>query len=133
MQAEGLPVLPDLVAYSNHLRHDRAGAMRQIIEQSETFIAVIGSNVLSAAGALDTLREFNLRVPEDVAVFGFDDGIESREEIPPLTTIHAPIFELGQAAFQLTLNILAGKSPPRAARLRGIIVCIPATLTFKSG
>jgi DNA-binding LacI/PurR family transcriptional regulator len=58
--------------------------------------AVFVASDLMADGALRTLRRAGRRVPDDVAVIGFDDVEMARYTEPPLTTIRQPIVELGR-------------------------------------
>jgi LacI family transcriptional regulator len=57
-----------------------------------------------AIGAMITLRQAGLRVPEDVSVIGFDNILQASTMIPPLTTIEQPINALGQATARLLLD-----------------------------
>jgi len=61
-----------------------------------------------AAGALQTLRRAGRRVPEDVAVVGFDDAPMAAYTTPALTTVRQPVEDLGATAVELILAGLAG-------------------------
>ena len=56
-----------------------------------------------AAGALVVLRESGRRVPDDVAVVGFDDSAVARQTDPPLTTVHQPVEEMGRQMARLLI------------------------------
>lgn len=63
----------------------------------------------SATGVIAALRQAGLRVPEDIAIVGFDDVPLSRHLTPPLTTVRAPIETVGyEAARQLISLIRTG-------------------------
>ena len=62
-----------------------------------------------AVGALRALREAGRRVPEDVAVVGFDDSADGPAHRPPLTTVHQPIEEMGRQMARLLLARIAGE------------------------
>jgi LacI family transcriptional regulator len=64
-----------------------------------------------AAGALLALREFGLRVPQDVSLTGFDDNFHARHLSPPLTTVRQPIGEAGTQAVELLLDALSSPVP----------------------
>lgn len=65
-----------------------------------------------AAGALAALREQGLRVPDDVAIVGFDDRPLAKHQHPPLTTIALPLVEMGRRAGRAILNAIdEGPSP----------------------
>ena len=62
--------------------------------------AIFAANDMMAIGVIHALHEHDLRVPEDVAVVGFDNFLGSEFLIPPLTTVSQPFAELGRAALQ---------------------------------
>jgi LacI family transcriptional regulator len=72
---------------------------------------------MMAIGALKALREAGLRVPEDVALVGFDDVSMASAVVPALTTVRQPIERLGSMAVDLLLDLIAnspnGQSPVR--------------------
>jgi LacI family transcriptional regulator len=70
--------------------------------------AVFASSDMMAVGALDALQEGGWRVPEDVAVVGFDDLPIARDTNPPLTTIRQPIQQKGWQATRLLIDLLEG-------------------------
>jgi LacI family transcriptional regulator len=51
-----------------------------------------------ALHVMETLRLKNIRVPQDISVFGFDDIPQASTVIPRLTTVYHPLYEMGQAA-----------------------------------
>ncbi len=82
-------------------------AMRQILENKARFTAVLACNDESAVGAMQALRESGRRIPQDVAVIGFDNRFEARTQDPPLTTINQPAYEIGWQSLELMLLRLA--------------------------
>jgi LacI family transcriptional regulator len=60
-----------------------------------------------AAGALDALHQLGLRVPEDVALLGYDNRPFSAFQRPPLSTIALPLYEMGRLAGELLLKAIA--------------------------
>jgi LacI family transcriptional regulator len=72
------------------------------------FDAVFAHNDLSAAGAIQALRDAGLRVPEDVAVVGFDDVPQALTTDPPLTTVHQPLREMGENAARALMGHFEG-------------------------
>ena len=73
--------------------------------------AVFATNDLMAVGALRALREAGRRVPDDVAVVGFDDLAIACTTDPPLTTVRQDIDVVGQTAVETLLRILDGEPP----------------------
>jgi len=102
---------PDLVAVGKHSTATSYLAMKEIITKGKPFSAVIGSNDEAAVGAIQALRDYGLVVPQDIAVIGFDDRLEARAELPLLTTVHHPMFELGYQSLELLYQIINGQAP----------------------
>jgi len=105
----GLAPDDTLTAYGFHSADGGHRAMNQILSTGDPFTAVLASNEESAIGAMCALKEAGLRIPQDVAVIGFDDHIEAAVQSPPLTTVHVPVFERGYQALELLLEYVAGK------------------------
>ncbi len=97
----GLSNDPRLVECGNSWSVGGQDAMRRILTSGVKFTAVMCNNDLSAIGAMQALREAGMRVPQDVAVTGFDDILESKAQVPPLTSTHFPLFETGYRALLL--------------------------------
>ena len=74
--------------------------------------AIFAANDAMATGLLHVLRETGHRVPDDIAVVGFDDADSSRHL--DLTTIHVPMRELGREAARLAMLLAEGQKPPAA-------------------
>ncbi|MFD6419568.1 LacI family DNA-binding transcriptional regulator [Streptomyces sp. NPDC060194] len=92
-------------------RADGASAMRTLLDLPEPPDAVFCFADALAAGAMHAVRERGLRVPEDVAVVGFDDVDEARYAAPPLTTIAPAKEELARLAVAALLDRVAGAAP----------------------
>jgi LacI family transcriptional regulator len=72
--------------------------LRRLLEQRPDVDAVFASNDQMALGALKAARAMGLRVPEDLAVIGFDDVPESAFYSPPLSTVRQDLNKLGRGA-----------------------------------
>jgi signal transduction histidine kinase/AraC-like DNA-binding protein len=101
---------PRLVAYGSHSFSGGYRAMAEILSTGVPFSAVLASNDVSARGAIELLRERGRSIPQDVAVIGFDDLLEAKAQVPPLSTVRFPMFELGYQAVLLLLEIIQGQS-----------------------
>ena len=112
----GLPFDPDLTLYGYHEFQQGQEAMRLLLTRGRPFSAVMTSNDLTAIGALEALHQAGRMVPRDVALIGFDNRIETRAQVPPLTTIHFPMFELGYQSVEMVLDRLDGKVSPGEIR-----------------
>ena len=114
LQEFGLEADERLIAYGRHISAGGYAAMRQILETGAPFRALLASNDESALGAMQALAEIGLRVPQDVAVIGFDDRPESGVQEPPLTSVAVPLFEMGYQAVTQLLRQIQGEPPPSA-------------------
>jgi DNA-binding LacI/PurR family transcriptional regulator len=68
--------------------------------------AVFAANDMMAAGALRAIREAGLRVPEDIALVGFDDIPMAAQLDPPLSTIRQPIKRMGSLAVETLIEAI---------------------------
>jgi LacI family transcriptional regulator len=87
-------------------------AVRHALESGVDFDAVFGHNDLSAIGAIQALTDSGRRVPQDVAVVGFDDIPAAAHAHPPLTTVHQPLREMGETAARTLLAHFEGTPLP---------------------
>jgi DNA-binding LacI/PurR family transcriptional regulator len=97
-----------IVAVGDFTRESGETAMRQLLEDDPGLDAVFVASDLMALGALRALAQAGRRVPEDVAVVGFDDFELARYTDPQLTTIRQPIVELGRTLARQLLRLVAG-------------------------
>lgn len=94
-----------------------ADAMRRILARGEAPDAIFVASDLMARGALAVLAAAGLRVPEDVAIVGFDDSPVATSVTPHLTTIRQPSLEQGAQMAEVLLELLAGRDPQRVTIL----------------
>ncbi|MGP4015843.1 LacI family DNA-binding transcriptional regulator [Saccharopolyspora sp. 5N708] len=85
-----------------------AEAMRQVLDRGVRIDAVFGLNDVLALGAMRVLFERGLRVPEDVAVAGFDDIEDGRFARPSLTTVQPGRSQIARTAVGLLVDRLSG-------------------------
>ncbi|MFC7340161.1 LacI family DNA-binding transcriptional regulator [Saccharopolyspora griseoalba] len=96
-------------------RETGAAAMRRLLDSGVPVDAVFGLDDVLALGALRVLHERGLRVPDDVAVAGFDDIDDGRYARPNLTTVRPGRTEIARTAVDLLLDRVSG-AEPRAQR-----------------
>ena len=89
--------------------------MLALLDRAPELDAVFAANDLMAIGALQALAERGRRVPDDLAVIGFDDIPLAATSVPPLTTVRQPMAEMGRALAARLLDLVAGGAPPGAA------------------
>jgi DNA-binding LacI/PurR family transcriptional regulator len=68
--------------------------------------AVFAASDMTAYGAMRAIHEANLRIPEDVAVVGFDDIPASARTTPALTTVRQPVQQMGSKAAEVLINVI---------------------------
>jgi DNA-binding LacI/PurR family transcriptional regulator len=97
----GFPRDTALVATADFTYEGGAAAMRRLLETAPDLDAVFAASDLMGAGALSVLRAAGRRVPEDVAVVGFDDSPLAAAMEPGLTSVRQPIEEMGRELVRL--------------------------------
>ncbi|MFE3267463.1 LacI family DNA-binding transcriptional regulator [Streptomyces sp. NPDC059215] len=102
-----------LVASADFTEEGGETAMRSLLRQVPSLDAVFVASDVMAAGALAELRRQGRRVPDDVAVIGFDDSIIARHSTPPLTSVRQPVEEIGTAIARILLAEIDDPEEPR--------------------
>ena len=93
-----------------------ADAARRILAAGRPDAIFVASDLM-ARGALTALRASGIRVPDDIALVGFDDSSVALSCDPQLTTMRQPMYAQGEAMAQVLLSRLAGGDPPRTTIL----------------
>ena len=121
----GLETDQRLMAYGGFSTPGGYQAMHQILSSRVPFTGVVAANDESAAGAIQALRAAGLRTPEDIAVIGFDNRFEARNQSPALTTIDQPAYDIGYQALKLMMHRLRGEAD------ESTMVRVPARLVIR--
>jgi DNA-binding LacI/PurR family transcriptional regulator len=108
LEAHGLPVDENLIIPGNFEDADAQRAVESLLTKNISFDAIFAGDDDSAIGAITALNAAGKRVPEDIAVVGFDDLPTSRFCNPPLTTVSATIGEAGYQSTQLLAKLING-------------------------
>jgi DNA-binding LacI/PurR family transcriptional regulator len=93
-------------AVGDFTRDSGVRAMHQLLAEDPTLDAVFVASDMMAHGALQALKDAGRRVPDDVAVIGFDDFEISRYSDPPLTTVRQPIVDIGRTMASQMLGLV---------------------------
>ncbi|WP_246486529.1 LacI family DNA-binding transcriptional regulator [Kribbella qitaiheensis] len=101
----------NLVEYGDFSEESGARAMTALLDRDPTLDAVFAASDPMAFGALRILKAAGRRIPEDVAVIGFDGSPGGRHSDPPLTSVFQPTEEMGREMTRLLLAQLAGDQP----------------------
>jgi DNA-binding LacI/PurR family transcriptional regulator len=118
----GLPADATLAAEGDFTRSGGEAGMRALLDRRPDLDAVFVASDLMALGALDALRAAGRRVPDDVALVGFDDSELARSADPPLTTVRQPIELLGSEMARLLLDQLDRGAGPTGVVLHTELV-----------
>jgi LacI family transcriptional regulator len=113
----GLRIPAELVVDGDFTFDGGRQGIKQLLDGERKFDAVFAHNDLSAAGAIQALREAGVKVPADVAVVGFDDIPLAAHTEPALTTVHQPLREMGEAAARMLLSYFEGSPSPENRRV----------------
>jgi LacI family transcriptional regulator len=106
----GIPFDPDLVMMTGSLRHEGFDAAELLFATHPDVTALFCVNDLTAFGAIEYLRQSGRSVPGDVSVTGYDDIVIARYANPPVTTIHIPWYDMGDAATESVIDQIEGRS-----------------------
>jgi DNA-binding LacI/PurR family transcriptional regulator len=127
----GLPVREEhVVSTPRFNRSDGATAMAHLLDLEEPPDAVFCYSDLVALGALHTLAERGLRVPEDVAVVGYDDIEDGRYSNPPVTTISPDKKMIAETAVERLLKRIGSPTPVPGMEIRAPHRLIPRASTM---
>ncbi len=112
LAAFNLPVDPNLIVEGDFTEQGGYAGMRTLLAHKPD--AVFAASDVTAIGAIRVIQDKGLRVPEDIAVIGFDDIPIPMFSPIQLTTVRQPVEELGVAAVELLLDLIEnGVTPPR--------------------
>ncbi|MQY39893.1 HTH-type transcriptional regulator DegA [Streptomyces sp. RB17] len=104
LRSAGITVDEGLISHGDFTEGGGRVAMRDLLQRRPDLDAVFAASDVTASGAVHELRTRGLRVPDDVAVVGFDDSIVARHIDPPLTSVRQPIEEMGHTMASLLLD-----------------------------
>ena len=127
LRAADLPTDDDLVVAADFDAQSGHRAMAELIARGRPLDAVFVASDVVALGAIAAIRETGRRVPDDVALVGFDDIPIAGFIDPPLTTVRLPAFELGAAAGRALLDRIAGRDVPERTLLSTELVIRAST------
>ncbi|HET9379892.1 MAG TPA: LacI family DNA-binding transcriptional regulator [Streptomyces sp.] len=99
-------------------------AMSALLERHPGLDAVFAASDVTAAGARQALRDAGRRIPDDVALVGYDDSVIARHMDPPLTSVRQPIEDMGRKMIDLLLSEIADRRPTasRDAERRRVVL-----------
>jgi DNA-binding LacI/PurR family transcriptional regulator len=133
--AHDIPFHPELIANGEFDEDEAFDTVQQMLVDGIEFDAIFAGDDDSAIGAMRALKLAGRRIPDDVAVVGFDDVPFARYLSPPLTTVRAPIEEIGREAIHQLVRLMNGQPAEALTLMRTELVirescgCRPAVHT----
>ncbi len=112
LSQKGLALDPNRILEQPYAIAAGREALRRLSSGSDRPTAIVCGNDVLALGALLEATALGLRVPEDVSITGFDDLDLAREIGPGLTTVHAPLEEMGRLTAEYLLTTDGADDPP---------------------
>ena len=122
-----LPVEEQLIQYGEFSKEKAKEVTREFFRKKRDVTAIFASSDMMAFGAIDALKELGYRVPEDIAVVGFDDIEMAKLYKPALTTIHQQGYKMGEEAAKMLISIIRDEKNHGAPRN----IRIPARLIVR--
>lgn len=121
----GYPVDEDLIFMDAPRQEAGYNRARQLLDHSNPPTALFAANNQLALGAFEYVREQELKIPDEVAVVGFDDAPWAKLLDPPLTTVRQPAYEMGRRAAELLFDRIDTPTGSPA------LVTLPPTLVIR--
>ncbi|MFJ3665361.1 LacI family DNA-binding transcriptional regulator [Streptomyces sp. NPDC090106] len=113
----GHPADESLIEPGDFTEEGGTAAMEALLARTPGIDAVFAASDVTAAGARQTLRERGRRIPDDVALVGYDDSAIARHMDPPLSSVRQPIAEMGRRMINLLLSEIADRRPAASREL----------------
>jgi len=117
--AAGLPGMAPRVHEGDFTEESGYAGVHAFLSEGDLPDAIFAGNDMMAVGALLALKEAGHRVPDDVAVIGFDDIPIARFTSPPLSTLRVGIYEMGRQGLEM---LVAAFDEPNAADRRSVVI-----------
>lgn len=127
LRASGLPFDERLIEGGDWSYQSGYQAMGRLLEKAPHITALFAQNDRMAIGAMRALREAGRRIPDDVAVVGYDDIPVAAFSEPPLTTVWQPMQEVGKTAVGLLIQFIENPDVERKEVLLGTELILRGT------
>lgn len=108
LTAEGIPFDPAIVQTPFSSRYEGADAVDNLVERGVAFDSIVAASDIVALGALQALKRHGLRVPEDVALIGYDDIDVASFSSPQLSTVRQDVIKAGNMLVSKVLRMMDG-------------------------
>lgn len=116
LQEANIIYKPEFLTTGNYTPEDGYRAMKSLLEYTSRCTAVFAASDDMAFGALKAINEAGLRVPQDIAVAGYDDIEFCEYTNPTLTTVRQPRYTMGEKAMSILVSALKSKQKPSTGK-----------------
>lgn len=106
LKEQGIEINNEIIVHGDYKIEGGANCMESLLKKQNDFTAVACANDLMAIGALNFLKEKNIKVPKDISITGFDNIDMTNVTSPSITTVDQFTYELGWKAAELLVKIL---------------------------
>ena len=111
LRVANFPIDETLIQPGNYSQGAGYQGARHLLSLDNRPTAIFAANDQAAVGVFEAAKEFNVRIPDQLSVIGFDNITDVEKLNPPLTTVDQSVAEVGKIATRLLVDILAGKEP----------------------
>jgi LacI family transcriptional regulator, galactose operon repressor len=122
LEANNIPFDPMLITIGGFNEEEAQIALQEFFNKNIEFDAVFAGDDDSAAGAISALTQAGKHIPRDVAVVGFDDLPIARYLRPALTTVRAPIEQVGRESVRQLIELIRGEQAEALVMMRTELV-----------
>ncbi|HMB21676.1 MAG: LacI family DNA-binding transcriptional regulator [Chloroflexota bacterium] len=112
LAAAGIPLNEDLIQIGDYTSETAMICAHKLLSLSDRPTAIFAANDMSAMGIYRAAKEFNLQIPRDLSVIGFDNLREAAGLNPPLTTINQSLEKMGTMATEMLVRVMEGEPLP---------------------
>lgn len=111
LRKQGMEVQDSLIHIVPEIKGEVKKLTQSLLRQSGAIDAILSTNNMMTIEVMEGIKELGLRMPEDIALVGYDETVWSKHLNPPLTTVNQPAYEMGElAAKQLIKRIESKKA-----------------------
>lgn len=114
LKENNIPIRSEFIKFGDSKQESGQKLARELLLMKDPPTAFFTGNNLITLGALETIHNMNLKIPDQVAIVGFDDMPWSISLNPPLTAVSQPGYEIGKRATNMLLNRIAEPDRPHA-------------------
>lgn len=123
----GITYDPALVLHDSFTFEHGLNAATVFLSRRTRPTAIFAGSDLAALGVLEAARRMRISVPEELSIVGFDNTGIAASSAPPLTTVHQPILQIGEAAVRTLFRLASGEAAPKRIELATHLVVRSST------